>query len=61
MKLITYMQQLENAAKIQGVDMKIVARKLGMQSNLSRWLRHKTSPRQAQAERFFKAIHDETS
>ena len=59
MYLNYYLQQIECAAKHLGVDVKIIAKKLNMQSSLSRWKRDITTPRQAQAERFLLAIHDE--
>jgi len=59
MNIVSYLDQLLRAADQAGVRLASVAYRAGMQSHLSRWLRAKSTPRLAQAQRLLKAIQDE--
>ncbi len=61
MQIYSYLDQLKSAADRAGLRLSSVAYRAGMQSHLSRWLRDKSTPRLAQAQRLLKAIRDEAS
>tara|TARA_R100001129_G_C5180904_1_gene207769 strand:+ start:408 stop:605 length:198 start_codon:yes stop_codon:yes gene_type:complete len=61
MQIHSYLDQLQSAADKLGVRLPSVAYRAGMQSHLSRWMRNKSTPRLAQAQRLLKAIRDEAS
>ena len=54
--LITYIEQIESAAESAGVDLRKVARDIGYDHNISRWMNKRCSPREHQARRLIDAI-----
>ena len=55
-RLVTYMEQIQCAAAAANVDLKEIAKEIGYENNIYRWMTGRFHPRQAQAERLLDAV-----